>query len=197
MIDQTEAMTTIDVNTGAFVGHRTLEETIFKTNLEATQAIVRQLRLRNLGGIIIIDFIDMLESEHKQQVLHALENCLTRDRAKTHITEVSSLGLVEMTRKRTRESLEHILCENCPTCNGRGSILTAETVCFEIFREIMREDRQFEAQKFLILASNSVVELLLDEESTSVAELEDFIGKPISFQVETEYTQEQFDVVLM
>ena len=197
VIDQTEAMTTIDVNTGAFVGHRTLEETIFKTNLEATQSIVRQLRLRNLGGIIIIDFIDMLESEHKQQVLHALENCLTRDRAKTHITEVSSLGLVEMTRKRTRESLEHVLCENCPTCNGRGSILTAETVCYEIFREIMREDRQFEAQKFLILASNSVVELLLDEESTSVAELEDFIGKPINFQVETEYTQEQFDVVLM
>ena len=197
VIDQTEAMTTIDVNTGAFVGHRTLEETIFKTNLEATQAIVRQLRLRNLGGIIIIDFIDMMDSEHKKQVLHALENCLARDRAKTHITEVSSLGLVEMTRKRTRESLEHVLCEVCPTCNGRGSILTAETVCYEVFREIMREDRQFEAQKFLILASQTVVDLLLDEESTSVAELEEFIGKPITFQVEAEYTQEQFDVVLM
>ena len=197
VIDQTEAMTTIDVNTGAFVGHRTLEETIFKTNLEATQAIVRQLRLRNLGGIIIIDFIDMTDAEHKKQVLHALESCLTRDRAKTHITEVSTLGLVEMTRKRTRESLEHVLCENCPTCHGRGSILTAETVCYEIFREIMREDRQFKTQKFLILASQTVVDLLLDEESTSVAELEEFIGKPISFQVETEYTQEQFDVVLM
>ncbi|MCW9024145.1 MAG: ribonuclease G [Gammaproteobacteria bacterium] len=197
VIDQTEAMTTIDVNTGAFVGHRTLEETIFKTNLEATQAIVRQLRLRNLGGIIIIDFIDMAVPEHRQQVLQALEKCLARDRAKTHISEVSSLGLVEMTRKRTRESLEHILCEECPTCNGRGSILTAETVCYEIFREIMREDRQFSAQKFLVLASQSVVDLLLDEESTSIAELEEFIGKPINFQVETEYTQEQFDVVLM
>ncbi len=197
VIDQTEAMTTIDVNTGAFVGHRTLEETIFKTNLEATQAIVRQLRLRNLGGIIIIDFIDMADEEHRRQVLRALENCLARDRAKTHISEVSSLGLVEMTRKRTRESLEHVLCETCPTCNGRGSIMTVETVCYEIFREIMREARQFDAQKFLVLASRGVIDLLLDEESTSVAELEDFIGKPIQFQVESEYTQEQFDIVLM
>lgn len=197
IIDQTEAMTTIDVNTGAFVGHRNLEETIFKTNLEATQAIVRQLRLRNLGGIIIIDFIDMVDTEHRRQVLRALERNLERDHAKTHITEVSALGLVEMTRKRTRESLEHILCEPCPTCNGRGTLLTAETVCFEIFREILREARQFDAQQFLVLAAQQVVDMLLDEESTSVAELEEFIGKPIKFQVESEYTQEQFDVVLM
>ncbi|MDY6978982.1 MAG: ribonuclease G [Pseudomonadota bacterium] len=197
IIDQTEAMTTIDVNTGAFVGHRNLEETIFKTNLEATQAIVRQLRLRNLGGIIIIDFIDMADIEHRRQVLRALEKSLERDHAKTHITEVSSLGLVEMTRKRTRESLEHILCEPCPICNGRGTLLTAETVCFEIFREILREARQFDAQQYLVLAAQPVVDMLLDEESTSVAELEEFIGKPIKFQVESEYTQEQFDVVLM
>jgi len=197
IIDQTEAMTTVDVNTGAFVGHRNLEETIFKTNLEATQAIVRQLRLRNLGGIIIIDFIDMLDPEHRRQVLRALEKNMERDHAKTHISEVSSLGLVEMTRKRTRESLEHVLCETCPTCNGRGSLMTAETVCYEIFREIMREARQFEAQQFLVLAAQSVVDMLLDEESTSVAELEEFIGIPIRFQVESEYTQEQFDVVLM
>jgi ribonuclease G len=197
IIDQTEAMTTIDVNTGAFVGHRNLEETIFKTNLEATQAIARQLRLRNLGGIIIIDFIDMTDSEHRRQVLRALEKNLERDHARTHISEVSSLGLVEMTRKRTRESLEHVLCETCPVCNGRGSLLTAETVCYEIFREIMREARQFEAQEFLVLAAQPVVDMLLDEESTSVAELEEFIGKPIRFQVEAEYTQEQFDVVLM
>ena len=197
IIDQTEAMTTVDVNTGAFVGHRNLEETIFKTNLEATQAIVRQLRLRNLGGIIIIDFIDMLDPEHRRQVLRALEKNMERDHAKTHISEVSSLGLVEMTRKRTRESLEHVLCETCPTCNGRGSLMTAETVCYEIFREIMREARQFEAQQFLVLAAQPVVDMLLDEESTSVAELEEFIGIPIRFQVESEYTQEQFDVVLM
>jgi ribonuclease G len=197
IIDQTEAMTTIDVNTGAFVGHRNLEETIFKTNLEATQAIVRQLRLRNLGGIIILDFIDMLHDDHRAQVIAALEKALEQDRAKSHISEVSELGLVEMTRKRTRESLEHVMCETCPTCEGRASVKTAETVCYEIFRELMREARQFDAQKFLVLASQEVVDLLLDEESTSVAELEEFIGKSINFQVETLYTQEQFDVVLM
>jgi len=197
MIDQTEAMTTIDVNTGAYVGHRNLEETIFKTNLEAAQAICRQLRLRNLGGIIIIDFIDMSLDEHKRQVLRALEKSLERDHAKSHITEVSALGLVEMTRKRTRESLEHILCESCPSCGGRGSIKTAETVCYEIFREIIREARQYEAQKLLVLASQEVVDLLLDEENASLAELESFIQIPIKFQVESLYTQEQYDVVLM
>lgn len=197
IIDQTEAMTTIDVNTGAFVGHRNLEETIFKTNLEATHAIVRQLRLRNLGGIIILDFIDMQDPEHRRQVIRALEKNLEKDHAKTNISEVSSLGLVEMTRKRTRESLEHVLCEPCPCCQGRGSILTAETVCYEIFREIIREARQFDAQQLLVLASQMVVDLLLDEESNSLAELEEFIGKPVKLQVESEYTQEQFDIVLM
>ncbi|MEE4245006.1 MAG: ribonuclease G [Kangiellaceae bacterium] len=197
IIDQTEAMTTIDINTGAFVGHRNLEETIFRTNLEAATTLARQLRLRNLGGIIIIDFIDMTEEEHKRQVLRALEKALEHDHAKTHISEVSSLGLVEMTRKRTRESLEHILCESCPTCMGRGSIKTAKTICFEIFREITRAARAYEAKKLLVLASESVVDCLLDEEASSVAELESFIEKPIRFQVESLYTQEQFDVVLM
>ncbi len=197
IIDQTEAMTTFDVNTGAFVGHRNLEETIFKTNLEAAQAIARQLRLRNLGGIIILDFIDMAESEHRRQVLRALEKALEHDHAKTYISGVSELGLVEMTRKRTRESLEHVLCETCPTCNGRGTLKSPETVCFEIFREIMREARAYDANQLLVLASQEVVDMLLDEESTSVAELEEFIGRPINFQVESMYTQEQYDVVLM
>ena len=197
IIDQTEAMTTIDVNTGAYVGHRTLEETIFKTNLEAAQAIVRKLRLRNLGGIIIIDFIDMLEEDHKRQVLTALEKNLERDRAKSHISEVSALGLVQMTRKRTRESLEHVLCAPCPACQGRGSLKTPETVCYEIFRELLREARQFDVQQYLVLASQEVVDVLLDEEATSLAELEAFIGKPIKLQVEALYTQEHFDVVLM
>jgi len=197
VIDQTEAMTTIDVNTGAFVGHRNLEETIFKTNLEAAQAICRQLRLRNLGGIIIIDFIDMTEDEHKRQVLRALEKCLSRDHAKTHITEVSALGLVEMTRKRTRESLEHVLCEPCPCCGGRGSLKTAESTCYEIFREILRETRQFDVESLLVLASQEVVDRLLGEESDNLAELEEFIGKPIRLQAEALYTQENFDVVLI
>ena len=197
IIDQTEAMTTIDVNTGGFVGHRNLEETIFKTNLEAVQTITRQLRLRNLGGIIIIDFIDMQESEHGRQVLRTLEKHLERDHSKVTISELTSLGLVQLTRKRTRESLEHILCEECPTCSGKGSIKTAETTCYEIFREILREVRQFDTQKLLVVASQSVVDKLLDDESTSVAELEEFIGRPITFQVEPLYSQEQYDIVLL
>jgi ribonuclease G len=195
ILDQTEAMTTADVNTGGYVGHRNQEETIFKTNLEAAQSIARQLRLRNLGGIIIIDFIDMSDEEHKRQVLRALEKCLDKDHARTHITEVSSLGLVEMTRKRTSESLEHVMCETCPTCGGRASLKTAETAVYEIFREILRESRQFDTEQLLVLASQEVVDLLIDEESDSLAELEAFIGKPIKFQVETLYTQEQYDVV--
>ncbi|MGR8948623.1 MAG: ribonuclease G [Gammaproteobacteria bacterium] len=197
VIDQTEAMTTVDVNTGGFVGHRNLEETIFKTNLEATQAIARQLRLRNLGGIVIVDFIDMSDDEHQRQVLRALSKWLERDNSKVNISEVTSLGLVQITRKRTRESLEHVLCETCPTCAGRGSIKSAESICYEIFREILREARQFEAQKLLVVASQPVVDLLLDEESQGVVELEEFIGVPIRFQVEPAYTQEQYDVVLV
>ncbi|NIP48421.1 MAG: Rne/Rng family ribonuclease, partial [Gammaproteobacteria bacterium] len=197
IIDQTEAMTTIDVNTGAYVGHRNLEETIFKTNLEAAQAIARQLRLRNLGGIIIIDFIDMQSDEHKRQVLRALEKCLERDPTKSHISDVSALGLVQMTRKRTRESLEHVLCDPCPTCSGRGSIKTAETVCYEIFREILREARQFDTDKLLVVASQEVIDTLMDNESATFAELEAFIEKPITLQVETLYSREHYDVVLM
>jgi ribonuclease G len=197
VIDQTEAMTTIDVNTGAFVGNRNLEETIFKTNLEAAQAIARQLRLRNLGGIVIIDFIDMIEEEHKRQVMRALEKALEKDHARTQVCEVSTLGLVEMTRKRTRESLEHVLCTVCPTCAGRGTVKSAETICYEIFREILREARQFDAKELLVLASQDVVDLLVDEESSSLAELEDFIAIPIKFQVEAMFTQEQYDVVIM
>ncbi|MCG5515684.1 MULTISPECIES: ribonuclease G [unclassified Ectothiorhodospira] len=197
IFDQTEAMTTIDINTGAFVGHRNLEETIFKTNLEAAHAIARQLRLRNLGGIIIVDFIDMTQDEHKRQVLRSLEKAMEKDYAKSQICDVSPLGLVEMTRKRTRESLEHQLCESCPTCSGRGYVKSAETVCYEMFREILREARQFDARELLVLASQAVVDLLLDEESASVAQLQEFIGIPIRFQVESLYTQEQFDVVLL
>jgi ribonuclease G len=197
VIDQTEALTSIDVNTGGFVGHRNLEDTIFRTNLEAAVAIARQLRLRNLGGIIIIDFIDMVEEDHKRQVLRALEKAMESDRARRYISEVSPLGLVEMTRERTRESLEHVLCEPCPSCDGRGLIKTRETVCYEIFREILRESRQYEAQQFLVLAAQGVVDMLLDEESTSLAELEAFIGKSIKLQVELLYAQEQFDVVML
>ncbi|RBW48320.1 ribonuclease G [Marinobacter sp. F3R11] len=197
IIDQTEAMTTIDINTGAFVGHRNLEETIFKTNLEAARAISRQLRLRNLGGIIIIDFIDMEDVEHQRQVHRMLEKMLERDHAKTKITGVSELGLVEMTRKRTTESLGQVLCEPCPVCDGRGFLKTSETVCFEIFREILRINRAYDAESYLVMASQSVVDRLLDEESDNVADLETFIAKTVRFQVEPFYSQEQYDVVLL
>ncbi|MFA5679507.1 MAG: ribonuclease G [Pseudomonas sp.] len=195
VIDQTEAMTTVDVNTGGYVGHKNLEETIFKTNLEAAAAFARQLRLRNLGGIIIIDFIDMSDKEHQRQVMRTLEKALERDRAKTSITTVSELGLIEMTRKRTSESLGQMLCEPCPMCEGRGRLRSAETVCYDIMREILRESRAFECDKILVLASQVVIDRLLDEDSANVADLETFIGRPIEFRVETLYSQEQYDII--
>ncbi|GAB4474882.1 MAG: ribonuclease G [Burkholderiaceae bacterium] len=198
IIDQTEAMTTIDVNTGGFVGTRNFDDTVFKTNLEAAHAIARQLRLRNLGGIIVVDFIDMMSPEHRDAVLAEFRRALARDRTRITVSGFTQLGLVEMTRKRTRESLAHILCEPCPVCGGRGEIKTARTVCYEILREILREARQFgDAREFRILASQSVVDLFLEEESQSLAMLSDFIGKPISMQVETIYHQEQYDVILI
>ncbi len=197
VFDQTEAMTTIDVNTGGYVGHRNLEETVYRTNLEAAVAIARQLRLRNLGGIIIIDFIDMADEEHRLQVQQALSARLALDHARTQIMNVSPLGLVEMTRKRNRESLEHVLCQACPTCNSRGFVKTPETICYEIFREILRQHRQFDFQELLVLARPEVIERLLDEESTGMAELEEFTRKPIRLQSEAAYVPDQFDVVLM
>jgi len=197
VFDQTESMTTVDVNTGGYVGGRNLEETIFKTNLEAAQTISRQLRLRNLGGIIIIDFIDMQSEDHKKQVMSALQRNLDKDHAKTKITEVSALGLVEMTRKRTRESLEHILCEPCSTCGGRGVLKTSESICLEIFREIIRVVRQYNVQQILVLASEQVVEMLLDEEADMLAELEVFLKVGIKIRAESEYNQEHYDVVLL
>ena len=197
IIDQTEALTTVDVNTGGFVGGRSFDDTIFKTNLEAAQVIARQLRLRNLGGIIIVDFIDMDNDEHKESVLAELKKNISRDRTRLTLNGFTALGLVEMTRKRTRESLAHVLCEPCPMCQGRGEVKTAQTVCYEVLREILRSARQFDAKEYRILASQKVIDLFLDEESQSLAKLGDFIGKPISLQVETQYSQEIYDVVLM
>lgn len=195
IIEQTEAMTTVDVNTGAFVGRRNLEETTFKTNLEAASAIARQLRLRNLGGIIIIDFIDMLDVEHRRQVMRALEKALAKDRVKTAIASISELGLVEMTRKRTSESLGQILCQDCPTCEGKGKLKSAETTCYEILREILREARAFECDKFLVLASQVVIDRLQDEDSSYVGDLEEFIGRTIQYRVESMYSPDQFDII--
>ena len=197
IIDQTEALTTVDVNTGGFVGARNFDDTIFKTNLEATQAIARQLRLRNLGGIIIVDFIDMMREDHRVAVLGELRKQLARDRVKTTAGDFSPLGLVELTRKRTRESLERMLCEPCPLCQGAGMIKTARSVAYEILREILREARQFNPREFRVVASPKVVDLLLDEESHHLASLSDFIGKPVSLQAEGALGQDHYDIVLL
>jgi ribonuclease G len=200
VIDQTESMTTIDVNTGGFVGYRNLEDTIFRTNLEAAVTIARQLRLRNLGGIIIIDFIDMEDEAHRRQLLEALQRSVAADRAQTHVANLSPLGLVEMTRKRTRESLEHLLCEACPTCEARGFVASIETVCQQIFRDILRQARQarqFGSRELLVLAHQRVVDNLLGEDSSVLAELETEVGRPIRLQSEALYEVDQFDVVLM
>ena len=197
IIDQTEAMTTIDINTGAFVGHRNLEDTIFSTNLEATKAIARQVRLRNLGGIIIIDFIDMALEEHRRRVLSALESAFERDRVRTNISNFSQLGLVEMTRKRTRESLEHVLCRECPSCKGRGSLKTTESLCYEIFREVIRVDRAFSPERFVVYASVEVCDALLNKETHYLADLELFIDKVVTIEQEPQYPHEKYDVVMM
>ena len=197
MIDQTEAMTTIDVNTGGYVGARNFDDTIFKTNLEAALMIARQLRLRNLGGIIIIDFIDMESAEHRDSVLAELKKALARDRTRITVNGFSQLGLVEMTRKRTRESLAHVLCEPCAVCQGKGQVKTPRTLCYDILREILRESRQFNPREFRLIASQEVVDLFLEEESQHLAMLIDFIGKPISLQVESTFHQEQYDIILM
>jgi ribonuclease G len=197
IVDQTEALTTVDVNTGGFVGARNFDETIFKTNLEAAGAIARQLRLRNLGGIIIADFIDMHRLDHREAVLNEFRKQLGRDRVKTMVSGFSALGLVEMTRKRTRESLAQMLCEPCEVCQGKGIVKTARTVTYDILREILREARQFDPKEFRVIASPSVVDVLLDEESQHLAGLSDFIGKPISLQAETSMAQEQYDIVLL
>lgn len=196
IIDQTEAMTTIDVNTGSYVGRRNHEETLFKTNLEAATEIAHQLRLRNLGGIIIVDFIDMQSAKHKKQVLTAMNSAIAKDRVKINVTDISPLGLVEITRKRTRESLEQVMCETCNVCHGRGTIKTVHTVCYEILREILREDRQYKAQAYTIVAAQNVVDLLLDEEASSLADLQEFIDRPVSLQADPYYQQQQYDIAL-
>ena len=197
VIDQTEALTTVDVNTGGYVGARNFDDTVFRTNLEAAQTIARQLRLRNLGGIVIVDFIDMVREDHREAVLGEFRKQLARDRVKTMIGGFSQLGLVEMTRKRTRESLAQMLSEPCAACSGKGVVKTARSVCYDVLREILREARAFNPREFRVVAAPQVIELFLDEERQHLAGLSDFIGKPISLQSEGSMTQEQYDIVLL
>jgi ribonuclease G len=188
-------MTTVDVNSGGFIGENSPAETAFQTNLEAAVAIARQLRLRNLGGIIILDFIDMDAKSHQEEILVALGKALAGDHVTTQIAQVSPLGLVEMTRKRTRESLEHVMCEPCPTCSSAGYIKAPETICYEIFREIMRQHRQFEVKELVVFANDNVVEMLLDEEASGLAQLAELTGKTIRLQAQAIGAQHEFDVM--
>lgn len=197
IIDQTEALTTIDVNTGGYVGARNFDDTIFKTNLEASQTIARQLRLRNLGGIVVVDFIDMSQEKHQQAVLQEFRRQLARDRVRTTVCEFSPLGLIEMTRKRTRESLAHMLTRPCDICQGTGEVKTARSVCYEILREILREARQFNPKEIKVLAAPEVIELFLDEESQYLASLSDFIAKPIGLVAESGLAPDRYDIVLV
>lgn len=196
IIDQTEALTTIDINTGAFVGTKNLEETIFKTNLEAASQIARQLRLRNIGGIIIIDFIDMEKEEHKTQVMNELEKAMSLSSSKYKIGSFSPLGLVELSRKRIRESLKAQLCEACHVCSGKGSVKSTETICLEIYREIIKAHQAFSASGYLVLCHESIVTRMLEEETMLLESLENTVGRPIKFQAEQLYQQENYDVVL-
>jgi ribonuclease G len=197
VIDQNEAMTTIDVNTGKFVGYKNQEDTVYRTNLEAAYMIARQLRLRNIGGIIIADFIDMDEEDHRNQVIATLEKYLQQDPTRTYVHGITQLGLVEITRKRTTENLQQMLCVKCNSCHGSGLVKTVESVCYELFREIIRTVRQFQTGQIMVIASSALVDYIYDEQTESLAELEEELGKRISLQPEASYVQDQFDVVLM
>ena len=197
IIDQTEALTTIDVNTGRYVGKRTLEDTILKTNLEAVREIAYQLRLRNIGGIIILDFIDMEREDNRRKVYSALQEALSHDKAKTTISHISPLGLIEMTRKRIRESLGRTLCDTCPYCDGRGFIKSSRTVCYEVFREIRKAFTGAEEKKALVTVNSTVADMLYDEERQGVEELEKEFGKKIVIKADPNLHQEQYEVIMV
>jgi len=196
VIDQTEALIAIDVNSGSFVGSRNMEETGFKTNLEAVHEIVHQLRLRNLGGIIVVDFIDMQEEENKQRLMEVLGEALKRDKAKTHIVQLSELGLVEMTRKRTRESLGRILLNECHRCQGVGSTKSPTTICYQLFRVVVAEARAYPCEKLMVIAHPSIIDLLLGEENEGVEQLEKFLNKEITLKSDEDFAADHYEVVL-
>ncbi len=194
IIEQTEALTAIDVNTGRFVGRRNVEDTIIKTNLEAVKEIVYQLRLRNIGGIIILDFIDMERQANRMKVYSALKEALKSDRARTTITKISELGLVEMTRKRTREDLRRQMTDPCLYCEGKGYLKSAATVAYELFREIQREAVEMTEKQIVVTCHQAVANVLYDEERASLEALEERLKKRIIVKSVAEYHLEQFDV---
>ncbi|MDD2852136.1 MAG: Rne/Rng family ribonuclease [Desulfuromonadaceae bacterium] len=196
IIEQTEALSAVDVNTGRFVGKHNLEDTILKTNLEAVKEIAYQLRLRNIGGIIIIDFIDMEKEVNREKVYGALEEALKADKSKTNILKISELGLVEMTRKRVRENISRMMCEPCYYCEGRGYIKSKTTVCHEIFRELRREMLDIRGTKATVTVHPQVADLLYDEERKGLEELEKKFKKRITVRAKPGFHQEQFEIMI-
>ncbi len=193
VIDQTEAMTVIDVNTGKFVGKENLEDTILRTNLEAVKEIAYQIRLRNLGGIILIDFIDMEKDENKQKVINAMAEAIKKDRAKTTIYNITDLGIVQMTRKRTRESLEHILCDSCPYCEGKGRVMSIRSVAYEILRKLKCLTPQ-EGAEITVVTHPQVADLLTDEERDSLEEIENIRKVRITIKKDSSLHQENYHI---
>jgi ribonuclease G len=196
IIEQTEALTAIDVNTGRFVGKHNLEDTILKTNLEAVREIAYQLRLRNIGGLIIIDFIDMEKELHREKVHSALEEALKNDKSKTNILKISELGLVEMTRKRVRESIGRTLCEPCPYCEGKGYVKSRTTMVYEIFRELRREVRDLPGYRVTLQVHPDVAAILFDEERHGIEELERTFQKQITVTPRPGHHLEQFEILV-
>jgi ribonuclease G len=196
IIEQTEALTAVDVNTGRFVGKHNLEDTILKTNLEAVKEIAFQLRLRNLGGLIIIDFIDMEREAHREKVHGALEEALKNDKSKTNILKISELGLVEMTRKRVRESIGRTLCEPCPYCEGKGYIKSRITTAYEIFRELRREIRELPGYRVTLLVHPDIADLLSDDEHEGIEEIERRHQKQIAIHSRPNFHLEQYEILV-
>lgn len=196
IIDQTEAMTTIDVNTGGYVGKLSQEDTIFKVNLEAVKVIARQLRLRDLGGIIMIDLIDMTDDEHRQRVIDALIKALSEDRSKYTISPISAFGIIEMTRKRTRANLRQIMCETCPTCGGRGYVKTIETLVYELFRDLMREARELSPKKLTVVGDPALIEFIREEESLAFSDLQVLLRFPIRLESNDAYVDGQYEIAV-
>ncbi len=197
VIDQTEALIAIDVNSGSFTGSRNMEETGFKTNLEAAHEIVHQLRLRNLGGIIVIDFIDMRDEDNKLRLMEVLREALKRDKTKTHMAQLSSLGLVEMARKRTRDSLGRMLLHTCRRCDGTGLRKSTLTICYQLFRAIVAEGRAYPCEKLMIIAHPQLIDLMLGEQSEWVSRLETFLGKEIMLKSDSQFSPEHYEVALL
>ena len=197
VIESTEALTAIDVNTGRYVGKRNLEETILKTNLEAVKEIAFQLRLRNLGGIIIIDFIDMEKEANREKVWNALRDATYKDKSKSNILHMSELGLIEMTRKRTKESIGQVLCEPCSYCDGEGYLKSKQTVCYEVLRELERQRKDFYGRNVLVMAHPEVAAMFCDEERAALERVEERMHALVSVKADPNLHLENYDIALL